>query len=140
MTDERDAAVPESPRDDEERNGPALDEFFEILADRHRRHALYYLLDRDGSVSLGRLVREVLRREHGCDVDVLADQRCRRAYLTFYHDHAPRMASSGLLEFNDEEGVVRPTGAVDEYADYLEHARVDETELGVDDRAPPGHG
>lgn len=135
MSENRDAteAVPS------DGSGTDLDEFFDVLADQHRRYALYYLLGRDDGAPLAQVVREVLEREQGCDIDVLRDERCRRVYLEFYHDHVPRMEASGLVDFVEDEGVVRPTAAINGYADLLKRARRDDS-VAVDgatrDRPP----
>ena len=67
---------------------PAPSVLFSTLASRRRRRVLQRLLERDASVPLARLAREVAVSE---DADV------ERVRAELYHRHVPKLVDAGLV-------------------------------------------
>lgn len=104
--------------------GVDLDEFFEVLADRRRRYALYHLRRVGGEIDLTALARTVLEWETGTDARELPEKRFQRVYLDFYHNHVPLLSDRGIVSYCEEEGFVRLEADLREATAYLELARV----------------
>lgn len=83
-----------------------VDSLSELLADPHRRAALTCLAGRRAPVGLHALARQVLdslgsARADSSAVDV------ERLAIALHHNHLPRLADSGLVEYDVERRTVR---------------------------------
>ncbi|WP_227354014.1 DUF7344 domain-containing protein [Haladaptatus salinisoli] len=70
-----------------------LDAMLELLADRRRRYALYYLREQERAVGVDELTRRIAER----------DERTRardrdRVRIELLHKHLPKMEASGVIE------------------------------------------
>lgn len=68
--------------------------------DSHRRHALDILGKSDAPMALADLAADIGTRESedsGKDIDW---ERIQRIYVALYHNHIPRLAEWGIVEFN----------------------------------------
>ena len=73
----------------------------------HREHLVRYLQGRDVAVHLADLARELARQvaldggeRQRIQTDVVS------IYTMLYHDHAPRLADAGVVEFDQEDKTV----------------------------------
>lgn len=98
--------------------GEALDALFEVLADAQRRSVLVYLDERDGNVAAFTDLIDAL-----ADEDASTDERERIA-TRLRHAHVPKLAASGLVEYDDRSDVVRYRGGP-AVSEWLELARSD---------------
>lgn len=85
---------------------PRLDRYFDALADRRRRYALYYLR-RHGSASVEELARHVAARETGRPAADLSAEEYEHVQSSLYHNHLSRLADYGLAEFDPRTEMVR---------------------------------
>lgn len=95
--------VPPEPEDQFE---GGLDPAFSLLADEHRRHLLY-LLREHGSATLDDLADVLtawLAVRHGDGVATPEDRQ--QIYMRLYHAHVPKLASAGVVEFDEDSGTV----------------------------------
>jgi hypothetical protein len=87
-----------------------LDTVFALLADRRRRHLLYYLTRESGtgSVDVDELVSAVAEREQAdADVDAAGvDVLRRRVELSLHHVHLPKLEGAGVVRFSEDAGRV----------------------------------
>lgn len=111
---------------DDPRSSPRLDEFdkdhlFHILQNGRRRAVLRYLLGTEGeSFELGDIAEVVAAWENDiCVREVTSTQR-QRAYISLYQNHLPKLASYGVVEYDQPRGTVEPTPRVEQFAPYLE--------------------
>ncbi len=88
--------------------GPLADAVFEVLADADRRIALSYLARTDGPTPVDDVVDAVVREAAGGDAGVDARGRVAAA---FHHNHLPRMADAGLVDYDVERRTVAATPA-----------------------------
>lgn len=82
------------------------DTVFSVLAHRHRRYALSYLLGRDGPVTVGAIIAHVVGQ-----IESPEEGAYDRISLRFHHSHLPKLADAGLIEYDREEQIVAPTDA-----------------------------
>ncbi|WP_435158702.1 DUF7344 domain-containing protein [Haladaptatus sp. DFWS20] len=85
----------------------SLDELFKLLADRHRRHILTYLVTHaDQPVPLEALVEHLERH---------TDTDRERLVIRLHHLHLPKLADYGVIEYNSSLQLVS----------YTEHPRLE---------------
>lgn len=102
---------------------PTLDATLDLLSNRRRRYALYYLREQGGSVTLETLAAQIASWESDDEDD--ADVRQIRADL--YHSQLPRMDSADIVAFDADEGVVELADDDDSpVAEYLDLAAREE--------------
>ena len=70
------------------------------LTHRRRRLILYYLHDRSGPVEADELARQVLAWETNTAVGNITDNDCERVVTGLYHNHLPKLADAGLIEYD----------------------------------------
>ena len=77
-------------------------EVFALLADTDRQCVLMELLETDGRISVGTLADQLAarRRNHADELDR------ERAQLELIHNHLPRLADHGVIEYDRERGIV----------------------------------
>lgn len=98
---------------------PSLDQVFDVLANRQRRFALYYLREcSEGVASIEEVADHVVALED--DPRPVEDHR--EAILTaLQHVHLPKLQDAGILEFDSRSEMIRywSQPSLDE---WLEHA------------------
>ncbi|MFC6718879.1 hypothetical protein ACFQGT_14650 [Natrialbaceae archaeon GCM10025810] len=101
------------------KSAPSLDVVFDLLANRRRRYALYYLYDRpDGVSSLDDLVDGVLTYEV-IEGDVEDHRTTVRTSLQ--HVHLPKLEDAGIVEYDPRSETVR-YWTQPSLEEWLEHA------------------
>lgn len=103
-----------------------LDEVFEVLANRWRRCALYYLAEMPGMVAERSQVVEAIRYAEAAERDPADVPSSDSVALELHHDHLPRLEDVGVIEYDRRQGTVRYHGrpSVEE---WLDHAYYKET-------------
>lgn len=84
-----------------------LDTVFDSLTNRRRRFVLYYLKQRDGTVELDELARQVAAWEIGTTPERVTDEQYRRMYTDLFHTHLPKLSDAGIVDYDERTGVVR---------------------------------
>lgn len=85
-----------------------INHYFKALADTRRRHALYYLNEhRAESITLDELARHVKALETEHAPDTLVEHEYANVRLELYHNHLPRLADSGIIDYDSRRGDVR---------------------------------
>lgn len=95
------------------------DGVFELLSNHRRRMVLFCLRQRGGSVGMNELAEQMAAMENNVPVSDLTSQQRKRVYVSLYQTHLPKMADMNIIEYNEEEGVVRLTDQTDEIDKYL---------------------
>ncbi len=95
-------------------------EIFDVLQNQRRRYVLQYLKRFDGPVSLSDLATQVAAWEYRTPVEKVSNKQKKRVYTTLQQTHLDKMAQVGIVEYDDEENVVRPTPYTEELTVYLE--------------------
>lgn len=81
-------------------------ERYRLLSDERRRALLDVLDGRSAPLHRDELASAVAEREAGGD-DVAADER-RTIIMALHHNHLPRMADLGLVDYDRASGLVEP--------------------------------
>ncbi len=92
---------------------------FEILSNTRRRMVLYYLRQHDGVATVKELAGEIAALENDVEVDELSRQQRKRVYVSLYQTHVPKLGDAGIIEYDDDEGIVRLTDRANEFDTYL---------------------
>lgn len=95
------------------------DVVFDILSSPRRRYVLYYLRQADEPVALNELSEQVAAWENETDVEKLSDQERKRVYVSLYQTHIPKLDSIGIIEYDQESGLIELTSQAHEVDDYL---------------------
>lgn len=87
--------------------GPlSLDRAFGLLAEERRRYALLCLRAHRPTMTLGDLADEVATHEFDCRFAEIDPGEILEIYLSLYHTHIPKLANSGLLEYDQDRDMV----------------------------------
>ncbi len=96
-----------------------LDVVFEIIRNERRRLVLEFLEDVDEQTTLSDLAEHIAAIENDTTVEALSAQQRKRVYVGLYQCHLPKMADSGVVEFDKDRGTVRPGENADQLEPYL---------------------
>lgn len=94
------------------------DDVFEILSNHRRRMVLYYLRKHGETADVKDLAEGIAAMENEVAVEELTNQQRKRVYVSLYQTHLPKMAESGVIEYDKEAGTVgltEQTTAIDRY-------------------------
>ena len=94
---------------------------FDLLSNRRRRYALYYLSQKVGAVELSDLAEQVSFWEGNSTRD-----RFERVCTGLFHVHLPKLEGTGIIRYDVDRGTVELTDAADQLSSYLELAAADD--------------
>lgn len=103
----------------------SLDTVFDILSNPRRRFVLHYLEQREEPVGLNELAAEIAAKENDVPVDELTSQQRKRAYVSLYQTHVPKLEEVGVVTYDSESGDVALTDRADEIGRHLERSDSD---------------
>lgn len=95
------------------------DDIFEILSNHRRRMVLYHLQEAATPLAVNELAEHVAAMENEISVDDLTSQQRKRVYVSLYQTHLPKMAQMGLIDYDQEEGMVALTSRTADINRYL---------------------
>lgn len=96
------------------------DVVFDLLSSSRRRFVLYYLRTESESVKLTDLSDEVAAWEYETPIEELTEQERKRAYVSLYQTHVPKLVEAGLIDHADN-GTLRLTDRMNEIDRYLQN-------------------
>lgn len=80
---------------------------------RRRRHLIDCLREFDEPISLPDLADEVAIREQQVELTDIPAEDVKDIYLSLYHNHIPKLANAGVIEYDQESDLVLQTEQVD---------------------------
>lgn len=101
---------------------PPEDELFDIIANQRRRLALQ-IVQQVNRIELGTLAERVAAWEDEIDVQEVTSAKRKNVYTALQQTHLPKMDRVGIIEFDDREGVVKATPALEEVDVHVEIVR-----------------
>ena len=103
---------------------PSLDMIFEVLSNRRRRHALYYLYDQpDGVATIEELTAAVVAGvEESSTGREDVTERLDRIRTELHHVHLPKLEDVGVVERDQRSETVR-YWTQPSLEEWLEHAK-----------------
>ncbi|TYT63531.1 DUF7344 domain-containing protein [Natrialba swarupiae] len=116
LPDEISSSVSQS-EDDE---GLSKDVIFELLKNRRRREVLAYLLEAEETVTLGELAEQIAAWENDTDVNALSSDQRKRVYVALYQTHLPKMDDAGIVEYDQDRGLITLADNADLLMMYLD--------------------
>lgn len=96
------------------------DVIFELLKNRRRREVLTYLLEADGTVTLGELAEQIAAWENDTTVNALSSDQRKRVYVALYQTHLPKMDDAGIIEYDQDRGLIDLSDNADLLMMYLD--------------------
>ncbi|AGB39129.1 DUF7344 domain-containing protein [Natronococcus occultus] len=96
------------------------DIIFELLKNRRRREVLTYLLEADETVTLGELAEQIAAWENDTDVNALSSDQRKRVYVALYQTHLPKMDDAGIVEYDQDRGLITLADNADLLMMYLD--------------------
>lgn len=98
--------------------GLSVDEVYHLLQNERRRLALRHLL-RNGESDLDAITDHVAATENDTAVEELNEQERKRVYISLYQSHLPALADHGVVDYDEDSGVVTPTETIGRFERYL---------------------
>lgn len=96
------------------------DALYGALSQKRRRYALHYLKQRGDRVTVQDLAGQVAAWENRKEVEELTSQERKRVYIALYQSHLSTMDEEGLVDYDDDEGMVALSDSMQEIDLYLE--------------------
>ncbi|WP_254764801.1 DUF7344 domain-containing protein [Natrinema marinum] len=96
------------------------DVIFELLKNRRWREVLAYLLEADETVTLGELAEQIAAWENDTDVNALSSDQRKRVYVALYQTHLPKMDDAGIVEYDQDRGLISLSDNADLLMMYLD--------------------
>ncbi|WP_423999561.1 DUF7344 domain-containing protein [Haloarcula salina] len=98
------------------------DDIFHVLQCRRRRLVLKYLHEYSGDepADMSDIAEHIAALEHDTTVDALRSKQRQRVYIALYQSHLPKMDDAGVVDYNQDRGLVEPTPLASAFDRYLE--------------------
>ncbi|MCU4740884.1 hypothetical protein OB955_06925 [Halobacteria archaeon AArc-m2/3/4] len=90
-----------------------------LLSSWRRRYLLTQLRDRD-RVTIDRLARRIAALEQDTTRDAVSEDARDSVVVSLVHNHLPRLADHGVVEYDPRNGDIVPDTAFEELERYLE--------------------
>lgn len=102
--------------------GIERDTLFHVLRNERRRRTLRYLLAGDEEpVTMRALAEAVAAAEHDTTVDALRSEERHRVYITLYQSHLPQMADAGIIEYDQDGGLIATTPRIEAFEAHIDY-------------------
>lgn len=83
-----------------------LNHYFDALADQNRRIALYFLKEHE-TTDIGELARHVAMKNVNQSTTSDVGKEYETLHRTLHHNHLPRLANYGIIDFDSRTGDVQ---------------------------------
>jgi len=93
---------------------------FDVLKNRRRRYALHYLRRAEETVQLSELAEQVAAWENDIAVDAISAAERKRVYTALYQSHLPKLDDAGIVDYNQNRGIVELSEASEQLDPYLD--------------------
>jgi hypothetical protein len=98
----------------------STEDVYEVLSNRRRRYAIHYLKQADDQVDVSTLAEQVAAWENEKPSEELDSQERKRVYISLYQSHLPTLEKRGLVDYDDDRGIVELTDSIASADVYLE--------------------
>jgi DNA-binding transcriptional ArsR family regulator len=103
----------------------SLDLIFEILKNERRREVIRYLREHEQQVTLSDLAEHIAALENDTDIASITSSQRKRVYVGLYQCHLPKMADMGIVQFNQNRGIVSLGENAPQLYEYLDNQSSD---------------
>ncbi|WP_226004055.1 DUF7344 domain-containing protein [Natrinema salinisoli] len=87
----------------------AFDTVLELCGDEHRRIALATLANEQRSLTVNDLTKAIVKYNHHEPVTEMSEGNLSEIRLSLHHVHLPKIDAAGLVDHDQERGLVEPT-------------------------------
>lgn len=98
----------------------SMDEIFHLLQNERRRMVLRYLRGTEGPVRMRDVAEQVAAWEHNTTVEQLTSTQRQRVYIPLYQSHLKKLDKAGVIEYQQDRGIVERKPLADQVDQYLE--------------------
>lgn len=92
----------------------------EILAHPRRRHVILCLREYENSMVLADLADEIAALENETSPMEVPPDEVERVYLSLYHTHVPKLADTGVVQYEQEKNAVTLADRAEQLDQYSE--------------------
>jgi len=96
-----------------------VDRILDIIRNERRRRVLSHLVNSNGRSNLTELSESIAAWENDVDVNEVTSSQRKRAYVSLYQAHLPKMADLGIVDYHKARGVVELTALGEEAFNVL---------------------
>ena len=96
-----------------------FDTVLELCRSRHRRCVLAVLDEERRPLTINDLTKTVFTYNHHMPITEVSGERQRQIRHRLHHEHVPKLVSAGIVEFDTERQLVKPTARFDELQPHL---------------------
>jgi len=100
-------------------NPIAFDTVLDLCRDQHRRIVLATLTEEQRSLTVNDLQRTILNYNHHTPVTEASEEMLLEIQLSLHHTHIPKLESAGVIEYDSERQLVKPTKQFDQLHPHL---------------------
>jgi DNA-binding transcriptional ArsR family regulator len=100
-------------------DGLSEDVIFDIVSNRRRRFVLRHLHNEQNPAQLTDIATELAAAESDTTPEQVDKQARKRAYVSLYQTHIPRLAEAEIVEYDEETGEVFLTDSAEEVLHYI---------------------
>ncbi|TQQ82085.1 DUF7344 domain-containing protein [Halonotius roseus] len=86
-----------------------IDELFDVLSNRRRRHVVYFLKHMTQPVEIGTLATQIAAWETDKPMAEVTRAERKRVYTSLQQVHLPKMDNVGLIRFEKPSSLIEPT-------------------------------
>ena len=97
----------------------AFDTVLDLCREQHRRIVLATLTEEQGSLTVNDLQRTILNYNHHTPVTEASEEMLLEIQLALHHTHIPKLESAGVVEYDSERQLVKPTKQFDQLHPHL---------------------
>ena len=108
-----------------------LDTVLDVGEHKHRHVVLAALADQQQPVPTNNLTNAIVKHNHQTPLTEAADETVTQIQIALHHVHLPKLAETGLIQYDSERQLVEPTVQVDRAASHLSAIRAINSELST---------
>ena len=86
-----------------------FDTVLDVCRDRHRRIVLAVLAGEQRGLTVNDLTKAIAKQNHHVRVTEMSAERLPELQLSLHHVHLPKIEAAGLIDYDQERGLVEPT-------------------------------
>lgn len=106
-----------------------LDTVLDVCEHKHRRIVLAALTDQHQSLSIDDLTNAIVKHNHHTPPTEAADETVTQIQTALHNVHLPKLDRAGLIQYDSEQQVVKPTAQLDRAESHLSAILAIDSEL-----------
>lgn len=94
-------------------SGHPSDEYLAVLDDEHRQAVVDVLAEIDSAIDIEPLAKRVVADVESVSHDAVSGQELEREKVVLHHNHLPKLADVGIIEYSYEENRIVPSADIE---------------------------